>query len=58
MTLLETGRPNQTQNNGTKSRCKWITGEKQSTKQLLKFDGVHKPDELNLKTWVPTFLTR
>jgi hypothetical protein len=24
----------------------------------IKFDGVHKPDELNLRTWVPTFLTR
>jgi hypothetical protein len=24
----------------------------------IKFDGVHKPDELKLRTWVPTFLNR
>jgi hypothetical protein len=25
---------------------------------LIKFDGVHMAHELNLRTWVPTFLTR
>jgi hypothetical protein len=25
---------------------------------FIKFDGVHVPHELNLRTWVPTFLTR
>jgi hypothetical protein len=25
---------------------------------FIKFDGVHMAHELNLRTWVPTFLTR
>jgi hypothetical protein len=45
-------------NETTQVRERVTRGRVRGFRFFIKFDGVHVPHELNLRTWVPTFLTR